>query len=75
MNKRGVGVIFCLISAILFSSRYIAAAIFMSRTQTWSMELFYAGLEYVGYPLLIVSIISLITGIIYLVLGEINQKG
>lgn len=30
MNNKGVGAIFCLISAILISARYISAAVFMS---------------------------------------------
>lgn len=70
MNKRGVGVIFCLISSILFSTRYIAAAIFMSGVLSWDKGLFDAGLEYVGTPLLFLSILSLIVGIIYLVWEE-----
>ena len=31
MNNKGIGAIFCLISAILTSTRYIAAAIFKNR--------------------------------------------
>ena len=70
MNKRGAGVIFCLIAAILFSARYIAAAIFMSGVLSWDATLFSAGLEYVGTPLLWGSIISLIIGIGYLLSAE-----
>ena len=66
MNNKGIGAIFCLISAILMAARYLAAAIFMSSTQSWSNELFTAGLEYVGSPLLIASIIALIVGIGFL---------
>ena len=66
MNNKGIGAIFCLISAILMAARYLAAAIFMSSTQSWSNELFTEGLEYVGSPLLIASIIALIVGIGFL---------
>ena len=34
MNNKGVGVIFCLISAILVSAKYISAAMFMSNIAT-----------------------------------------
>ncbi|MBS5988027.1 hypothetical protein [Clostridium sp.] len=70
MNKRGVGAIFCLIASILFSARYIAAAIFMSGVLSWDAGLFQAGLEYVGTPLLYLSILSLIVGVGYLVWEE-----
>lgn len=45
MNRRGAGVVFCLIAAVLFSARYIAAAIFMSGAQSWDGMLFAYGLE------------------------------
>ena len=51
MNNKGVGAVFCLISAILTSARYIAAAIFMSNVTSWDSTLFQAGLSYVGAPL------------------------
>ena len=73
MINKIVGVIFCLISAILMAARYLSAAIFMSGVSSWDAELFSAGLEYVGYPLLIGAIISLIVGIAFLGY-EINQE-
>ncbi len=51
MNNKGIGAIFCLISAVLMSARYIAAAIFMSNVSSWDSSLFQAGLSYVGSPL------------------------
>ena len=51
MNNKGIGAVFCLISAILISAKYISAAIFMSGVNTWDATLFAAGLGYVG-PLL-----------------------
>ncbi len=73
MNKRGTGVLFCLIAAILFASRYIASAIFMSGVSSWNSELFHAGLQYVGSSLNNFSIISLTVGIVYLLWAEISE--
>lgn len=70
MNKRAAGVVFVCVAAFLYASRYIAAAIYMSGTVSWDAELFSNGLEYVGSPLLILSIISLIIGCIYLFFAE-----
>lgn len=74
MNKRGTGAIFCLIASIIFSARYITAAVFMSNFASWDNQSFSAGLEYQGSVLLIVSIISLIIGVLYLILAEIEDK-
>ena len=74
MSKRGVGAMFCLVAAILFSARYIAAAIFMSNVSSWNRELFAEGLKYVGTPLLYISIISLIVGVGYLIWAEFSKK-
>lgn len=74
MNKRGAGVIFCLIAGLLFTARYFVAAIFMSGVASWDSELFAAGLEYQGNGLIICSIISLAAGVLYLVLSEIEGK-
>ena len=69
MNNKGVGVIFCLIAAILTAVRYIAAALFMSNLSAWSAELFQSGLDYVGTPLKTAAIVSLIAGIAFLAFG------
>lgn len=69
MNNKGVGAIFCLISAILISAKYIAAAIFMSGVTSWDAELFAEGLEYVGPFLMVISFIALIVGILFLGYG------
>jgi hypothetical protein len=74
MNRRGTGVIFILISALLFSARYITAAIFSTGISTWSMELYQSMLGYTGNMLLIFSIISLVVGIIYLIFGEFQNR-
>ena len=69
MNNKGIGALFCLISAILTSTRYIAAAIFMSNVTSWDRSLFQAGLSYVGSPLKITAIIALVVGICFLGYG------
>lgn len=74
MNRRGTGTIFCIIAAILFLGRYITAAIFGSNVSSWDKELFSNLLDYTGTPLLILSLISLLIGIVYLVWAEISEK-
>ena len=69
MNNKGIGAIFCLISAILASARYIAAAIFLSNVTNWDSTLFQNGLSYVGSTLKVASILALIAGICFLGYG------
>ena len=74
MNRRAAGVAFCAISAFLFASRYITAAIFGSGVSSWNARLFAHMLGYVGNTLTVLSIIALIVGIIYLVLAERSES-
>ena len=74
MSKRGAGVVFCLISAILFSARYLSAAIFMSNVNSWDSDLFQGALDCVGSPLLVFSVISLLVGIVYLLWEDFPKK-
>ncbi|MCR8744228.1 hypothetical protein [Romboutsia lituseburensis] len=74
MNRRGTGAIFCLISAILYSTRYISAAIFGSNLSSWDEQLFFNMLSYVGGTLTTLSIISLVIGVGYLILAEKNNE-
>ena len=69
MNNKGVGSVFCLIAAILLGVRYLAAAVFMSGTATWSAELFASALAYVGPVLLIAAIAALVVGLAFLAVG------
>ncbi len=66
MNNKGVGTVFCLISALLISAKYISAAVFMSSVPSWSSDLFNAGLEYVGPFLSIASFCALVVGVLFL---------
>ena len=70
MDRRSVGVAFCFISAFLFATRYISAAIFGSNVISWDEGIFSAMLTSIGSSLTTLSIISLIIGIIYLVMAE-----
>ena len=69
MNNKGIGAIFCLISAVLASTRYLAAAIYMSNVTSWSSKMFQDGLDYVGSPLKVAAFITLIAGICFLGYG------
>ncbi len=73
MNNKITGAVFCLIAAILAGARYVAAAIFMSSTSTWSAELFQNSLNYVGPNLLIAAIVALVAGIGFLVCGLLKD--
>ena len=74
MNNKGLGAVFCLISALLMCTRYLTAAIFMSNISTWSAENFSNSLSYVGAPLLVFSILALIVGIGFLTFGIIQDR-
>ncbi|MGH4052520.1 MAG: hypothetical protein ACREVX_14525 [Clostridium sp.] len=74
INRRGAGVIFCFISAFLFATRYTSASIFGSSLTSLNKELFNSMLQFTGNTLITLSIISLVVGIIYLVLAEIEIK-
>ena len=69
MNNKGVGAIFCLITAILESARYISAAIFMSNVSSWDGALFQEGLSYTGNFLHVMAAFALIIGIGFLGAG------
>ena len=74
MNNKGVGAVFCLISAILMAARYLSAAIFMSGISTWNSEMFQTSLEYIGPALPIAAIAALIIGVIFLGVGIFQDK-
>lgn len=74
MNKKGVGAIFCLISAILFAARSLTAATYLSGTPSWSAEGFQSGLDYIGSGLLIASIVALVLGACFLIFGLLTDE-
>lgn len=72
MSKRTTGVLLITLSAVLYATRYLSAAIFGSSLNNWSAELFDAMLQYVGSGLVTWSIIALVAGILYLAWAEIG---
>lgn len=74
MSKRITGGLFCLASSILFSARYVSAAIHVSAMDSWDEVIFAKSLGYVGTGLLISSILSFIIGVIYLVLAWLDER-
>lgn len=74
MNKRGAGVVFCVIATVLIVTHYLITAIYLSNVQFWNKELFSEGLKYTRGCLDILSIVALIIGIVYLFVGERENK-
>ena len=74
MNNKGAGAIFCLIAAILGSTKYISTAVFLSSTSSWDAELFNAGMSYTGSILTIAAVAALSAGVIFLILGFVKDK-
>lgn len=72
MSRRATGTMLLFISALLYATRYLSAAIFGSGISSWSRELFQAMLINVGRELVIFSAISLIAGLAYLVWAEVE---
>ena len=72
MSRRTTGTVLLGISALLYSTRYLSAAIFGSSLTTWNAKLFNAMLQSVGQGPVIWSIIALVAGVIYLVWAEIE---
>lgn len=73
MGRRTVGLGFCGIAAFLFAARYVSAAIYGSNVASGGAR-FSFFLESVGSGLVVLSIVSLVVGIIYLVWGEIGNS-
>ena len=72
MSRRTTGVILIGISAFLYGTRFIAAAIWGSGFSSWNSENFLALLGYVDQGLTAWSIAALVVGLIYLAWGEIE---
>ena len=74
MSRRTTGVMLLAVAAILYSTRYLAAAIFGSGIYSWDADLFRAMLQYVGQGPVTWSLAALVAGIIYLVWAEVVAK-
>jgi hypothetical protein len=72
MSRRITGSVLLGISAFLYATRYLTAAILGSSIQNWNTDLFNAMLKYVGREPILWSTIALIAGIIYLAWTEVE---
>ena len=73
MSRRTTGALLIITSAILYASRYLAAAIYSSSFPGWSRDMFQDMLEYVGHGPVIWGIVALAAGIGYLVWAEVEE--
>ncbi|MBS4025528.1 MAG: hypothetical protein KGZ96_07605 [Clostridia bacterium] len=73
MNKRGAGISLIAISAFLFASRHVSAAIFGSGVSSWNAGLYDNMLNYVGNSLSNFGLATLLVGIVYLIWGEFEE--
>lgn len=73
MSKRGTGVAFIAIAAFLISAKYISAATLGSGVSNLHKGVFISTMHYVGIPLSLFSIISLIIGVGYIAWGEYEE--
>ena len=73
MSRRTTGVTLLAVAALLYSTRYLAAAIFGSGISSWDADLFRAMLQYVGQGPVTWSLAALVTGILYLVWAEVEM--
>jgi hypothetical protein len=74
MNRRGTGVSLLAIAAILFSTKYISAAIYGSNVEAWKIETFEDQLNNMGNFLDYLSFLSLVLGVGYLIIAEIKRN-
>ena len=72
MSRRSTGTLLLFISALLYATRYLSAAIFGAGISSWSQELFQAMLINVGREPAVFSAISLIAGVGYLLGAEVE---
>ncbi|HEX2990590.1 MAG TPA: hypothetical protein VHO49_07915 [Anaerolineales bacterium] len=70
MSRRSTGTVLVAVSALLYASRFLAAAIFGSGVSSWNTELFNAMLHNVGPELLFWSRMAFLAGLAYLFLAE-----
>lgn len=73
MSRRSTGTVLVAVSALLYASRFLAAAIFGSGVSSWNGDLFNAMLHNVGPGLLLWSRMAFLAGLVYLVLAEVES--
>ena len=72
MSRRTTGNTLLVIAALMYSVRYVAAAIFGSGVTSWNERLFNSMLSSVGSELVTLSVIALVAGIVFLVWAELE---
>lgn len=73
MSRRATGALFIVAAALLYATRYLAAAIFGSALSSHNADLFNAMLQYTGQGLVIWCRVALLAGIFYLVWAELSE--
>lgn len=74
MKKQILGSIFLLIASILYSAKYISAAISGVNSTMWGEEEFSQFLSFVPLPLNIAILTSLVIGLTYFVWGILDSQ-
>jgi len=77
MNKRGVGIAFCAISAFLFFAKYFfKVALYALEHGTFMMEVDHSFLatNLTVNTFNALSVTALIIGVVYLIAGEVEEK-
>ncbi|WP_379134863.1 hypothetical protein [Paenibacillus sp. sgz500958] len=74
MSRRTTGVFFIGIAAFLYGIRYLSAAVYGSGSMGWNETMFQNLLDYVGRAPLVLSVLSLIVGVIYLMAAEFGES-
>lgn len=72
MSRRSTGTILVAVSAFLYATHFVAAAIFGSGVSSWNADLFRAMLQYTDQGLHTAGLFALIGGIFYLVWAEFS---
>lgn len=74
MSRRATGAVLLIVSAMLYATRYLAAAIMGSSLSGWSADLFSALLQYVGRGPGTWSLVALAAGAVYLLWAELEAR-
>ena len=72
MNKRGTGTVLIFISAMLYCTKYIAAALISINEHVFIDQMFLDKLSFIGDDLNLLSFIALVAGMYYIILGDYN---
>lgn len=76
MNKRGCGAVFCVMAAMLYCTKYLAAAIYSSSNDTsWNSIFFQNNLANVsGEAFNTLNVLCLIIGIGFIIYQEYDDR-